>query len=283
MAGESLISAHMEETPFETFTTSFVVNPPAPSAQGVYALPGNQVEDARSSAIATVVEAEFEGGSEKPVRISSEELFDRCRVAPHLHWVRMDGEIVSETPEIGGVALDDDGNAFVIAIGDRSCAPGASLIEADLEAKPFTTLTGEFVVEPPQPTGQPEFTIEKLQTIAGSGAPFTKAQLTGAIGRRWTMKSPSGTPGTWPRRSTPSRTPTATRGRSRAGPAAGGCPLARRRHGRVRTSSPSRARTPTKPPSPGTRWAARRSRRPPTKWSSKCRANPRWRSKSCRR
>ena len=75
------------------------------------------------------------------MHISSEELFDRCRIAPHVHWVRMDGEVVEDTPEISEVGLDDDGNAFVIAIGDRSCAPGASLIEADLEANPFTTLT----------------------------------------------------------------------------------------------------------------------------------------------
>jgi hypothetical protein len=40
----------------------------------------------------------------------------------------------------------------VIVLGDSSCAPGASLIEADLEAKPFTTLTTLFTIEAPRPT-----------------------------------------------------------------------------------------------------------------------------------
>ena len=51
-----------------------------------------------------------------------------------------------------GVELDDNGNAFVIAIGDASCAPGSSLIEADLESKPFTTFTTEFTILSPRPT-----------------------------------------------------------------------------------------------------------------------------------
>jgi len=40
----------------------------------------------------------------------------------------------------------------VIAIGDASCSPGSSLIEADLEEKPFTTVTTHFMVESPKPT-----------------------------------------------------------------------------------------------------------------------------------
>ena len=40
----------------------------------------------------------------------------------------------------------------VIAIGDSSCADGPSLIEADLESKPFTTYTTEFDIEAPRPT-----------------------------------------------------------------------------------------------------------------------------------
>ena len=53
---------------------------------------------------------------------------------------------------IDGVQLDNNGNGFVIAIGDSSCAPGSSLIEADLEEKPFTTLTTNFLIESPKPT-----------------------------------------------------------------------------------------------------------------------------------
>jgi hypothetical protein len=150
-AGESLITAHEEEEPFETATTSFTVLPPLDTPPSVRALPSTQVEDAGSSGVATIIEAEFAGGSEKKAHIGSEELFDRCRVAPHLRWVRMNREMVAAS-EVTGVELDNNGNAFVIAIGDASCAPGASLIEADLESKPFTTFTTEFTILSPRPT-----------------------------------------------------------------------------------------------------------------------------------
>jgi hypothetical protein len=150
--GENLISAHMEEEPFETFTTGFTVMPPLNTKPGVFAMPSSQVEDGLSSSVATIIETEFAGGSEKKVHIASEELFDRCRVAPHLRWILMNGTEVKGAPEVKGVELDDNGNAFVIAIGDASCAEGQSLIEADLEAKPFTTFTTDFGVESPRPT-----------------------------------------------------------------------------------------------------------------------------------
>jgi hypothetical protein len=151
-AGESLVTAHLEEEPFDSFTTSFTVLPPVNTTAGVFALPATQVEDAGSSAVATIIEAEFPGGSEKLVRIASEELYRRCRRAPHLHLIRMDKSDRGEGPETREVELDNNGNAFVIAIGDASCAEGSSLIEADLESKPFTTFTTNFLIEAPRPT-----------------------------------------------------------------------------------------------------------------------------------
>jgi hypothetical protein len=189
-AGESLVSAHLEQEPFETFTTSFTVLPPVTTPPGVFALPGTQVEDAASSGVAAIIQVEFAGGSEKRVRIGSEELFARCRVAPKLRWFQIVGgtegaEVreVSGVSEVTGVTLDNDGNAFVVVIGDSSCAEGPSLIEADLESKPFTTFTTTFTTQPPQPTAEPSFTIEKLQQIAGAGSGFTTAPLTGSIGQ----------------------------------------------------------------------------------------------------
>jgi hypothetical protein len=153
MPGEGLITVHMKEEPFESITTAFTVLAPVPTKPGVYALPATQVEDAASSGVATIIEAEFAEGSEKTVRIASEELYSRCRNPPHLHWVEMDGDLSeSESPEITRVPLDNDGNAFVIALGDSSCAPGPSLIEADLENKPFTQYSAIFTIQPPQPT-----------------------------------------------------------------------------------------------------------------------------------
>jgi len=182
-AGESLVTAHMEEEPFESFTTSFSVLPPVTTTPGVFALPATQVEDSSSSAVATIIEAEFPGGSEKFIHIASEELFHRCQVAPHLRWIRMDGTTEAGVAEVNGVQLDNDGNAFVIAIGDASCAEGPSLIEADLLSKPFTTFTTGFTILPPQPTGEASFTIEKSQRIAGGAGVFETSPLTGAIGQ----------------------------------------------------------------------------------------------------
>jgi hypothetical protein len=159
--GESLVTVHEEAEPFETATTDFTVLPPAPTKPGVEALPASQVEDSFSSGVVTILQGEFAGGSEKPVRFAAEELFNRCRVPPKLRWLSMfqgiPGITGPEIVEMVGVSevngrLDNDGNAFVVVVGDASCAEGPSLIEADLLAKPFTTFTTDFTVEPPKPT-----------------------------------------------------------------------------------------------------------------------------------
>ncbi len=157
-AGESLITLDENEAPYETFTTSFTVLPPTTTTQGVYALPSSQVEDSNSSAVVTLVEAEFKGGSERYVRLASEQLYDRCRgggsiwlpgsetedgVAPTIEKF----EYSSETE----IRLDNDGNGFALAIGSDSCDEGVSLIEADLTEAPFTTETTTFNIEAPRP------------------------------------------------------------------------------------------------------------------------------------
>jgi len=150
-AGETLVTVHELEEPYESFDTGFTVLPPNPTAEGLTALPAAQIEDAESSGVATILEAEFPGTSEDKVRFGSEELAARCRTAPFIHWITEDGSETTETSEVNGLETDDDGNIFVLAIGDSSCYPGASLIEADLESKPFTTLTTGFTIVAPTP------------------------------------------------------------------------------------------------------------------------------------
>ena len=153
-AGESLVSVHQNEGEYNSYTTSFTVLPPNDTPLGVTAMPSHQVEDAESSAVATIIETEFPGSSESYVRIGSEELYRRCAVEPKLRWITESGQEYAATSEVndGAVQLDNNGNGFVIAIGDASCRPGSSLIEADLEEKPFTTVTTSFLVESPKPT-----------------------------------------------------------------------------------------------------------------------------------
>jgi len=156
-AGETLVTVHETNEPFESFSTSFSVLPPNDTEEGVFAMPSSQIEDAESSAVATIVEAEFPGKSESKVRFGSEELYARCRNYPHLHWITEDyREYTGDSlewngGEIDGLELDNNGNVFTLAIGDSSCYPGTSMIEADLETKPFTTLTTGFTIESPKP------------------------------------------------------------------------------------------------------------------------------------
>ena len=154
-AGESLISVHQNEGEYNSYTTSFTVLPPNDTPLGVTALPSHQVEDAESSAVATIIEVEFPGSAESYVRVASEELYRRCGIDPKLRWVgpRLpDPGFLGSGPEYNRLQLDNNGNGFLIAIGDSSCRPGSSLIEADLEEKPFTTVTTSFLVESPKPT-----------------------------------------------------------------------------------------------------------------------------------
>ena len=57
---------------------------------------------------------------------------------------RRPGGRAEDTEEVIGVKLDNDGNAFVVLIGNSSCAAGTSMIEASLENAPYTTYTTEF-------------------------------------------------------------------------------------------------------------------------------------------
>jgi hypothetical protein len=151
--GESLIGAHMLEKPFESFAASFGVMPEGATPEGLKVEPAVQVEDAHSSSVATILQAEMKGAGEEPVRFGASELYSRCRIAPKIRWIRMDGTKLESKPEITGIKLDDAGNAFVIVLGTSSCMEGTSMIEADLETSPFTTLIPQtFTILPPQVT-----------------------------------------------------------------------------------------------------------------------------------
>ena len=184
-AGESLIAAHMEQAPFLTVTTPFVVQPPRPSPPGVYTLPKEEVENEETSSVATIVHVEFPPVyAEQGVNINAEQLYSRCHIPPKLVWVGAGGEKLEGGSNLDGLKLDNDGNAFVVILGGGSCASGSSEIEASLESAPYTTYTTTFTILPPQPTlpVSPGFTIEKLQRLGGE-ATFTKNELTGHVGQ----------------------------------------------------------------------------------------------------
>jgi len=96
-------------------------------------------------------------------------------------WILPDGVVgATETGELSGLKLDDDGNAFVVLLGGPSCAPGTALIEASLENAPYTTYKTTFTVEAPRPTfEEANYTIEKLQKTTGE---YTKSELMAKVG-----------------------------------------------------------------------------------------------------
>jgi hypothetical protein len=147
--GESMVSVHMEDAPYETFATSFTVTAPKPTPPGVWALPSSQVEVGDWSSFATIIEVEFPPVyAEASVVISAEQLFSRCG---KITWIGPDEKLLSSGEEVT-VKLDDDGNAFVVLLGGPSCASGLSEIEASLTDAPYTTYVEDFTILPPEPT-----------------------------------------------------------------------------------------------------------------------------------
>ena len=154
MVGESLITLDENESPYETFTTSFQVLPAVNTPAGLYITPSSQVEDAESSGVITIAQAEFSRASEQPVRIGAQQLYDRCERGDKLIIISPNREPMGvyeyEPEKLDAIELDNNGNGFVLLIGSDSCAEGTSLIESDLETSPFTTQTGTFTVESPR-------------------------------------------------------------------------------------------------------------------------------------
>jgi len=151
MVGESLITVDENESPYETYTTSFQVLPAANTPQGLYVTPATQVEDQESSGVVTIAQAEFANASEKYVRIGAGQLYNRCHSGDKMEIVQENRNVVEEQSELlHAIKLDNNGNGFVLLMGTDSCAEGPSLIESDLEESPFTTETATFTVESPR-------------------------------------------------------------------------------------------------------------------------------------
>jgi hypothetical protein len=151
MVGESLISVDENEPPFNTFTSAFKVLPAVDTTPGLYLTPSEQVEDAYSSGVITIAQAEFKEASEAYVRLGYEQLADRCQNDPGARLINEHRyEYVGNEETTRAIQLDNNGNGFALLVGDSSCASGPSLIEADLEQAPFTTFASDFTTLSPR-------------------------------------------------------------------------------------------------------------------------------------
>lgn len=152
-AGTSLICSHLDAPPFTTVCANFTIRPPQNTTPGVKAIPQREVEDATTSSVQTVVYAEFPSvDAEQVVKITAQELFSRC--AGGITWVGPDEVVLGTGPSVF-TTLDNNGNAFVVALAGPSCASGTSLVEASLTIAPFTTYTTNFTILSPRPTCTP--------------------------------------------------------------------------------------------------------------------------------
>jgi hypothetical protein len=146
-AGSSDISAHLNVPPFATVTARYRILAPQDTPRGVFALPSSEVEDSVNSSVATIVYAEFNPVfSERTVRFRSNELADRC---DNLTWI-MPGR--RQTGPTATVTLDNNGNAWAIALAGPSCAAGKSQIEASLTSAPYKTYLTWFNILSPRVT-----------------------------------------------------------------------------------------------------------------------------------
>jgi len=133
----------------------------------------NPLVETGQSEIAGVVQVEtlpsFAGDL---VTISSSQLNASCEAV--IYGTGATGAPVTNPDNIT-VVLDDDGNASVVVYG-TNCAPGTSVIEADLDVAPYLTALTTLVASPPTVTtpgvtGYPNDEVETGDTTTGIHGP----------------------------------------------------------------------------------------------------------------
>ena len=149
-AGPSIVSAHLDVPPFATVSTNYRILAPRDTPPGVKARPSSEVEDSVTSSVATIVYAEFPSVySEQGITIRSNELNNRC--AGGVTWVGPDEHVLGRGPTTT-TTLDNNGNAFVVALAGPSCAAGTSSIEASLNVAPYKSYLNTFDILSPRVT-----------------------------------------------------------------------------------------------------------------------------------
>jgi hypothetical protein len=115
----------------------------APAPITVQIDPNPLVETGQSYVIAVIQVETSPSFAGDPITISSSQLAASCfGGVEYSNW-----QVEPPVPTIQ-VFLDDDGNATVGVVG-TDCAPGTSVIEADLDVAPYYTALGTLVANPP--------------------------------------------------------------------------------------------------------------------------------------
>ena len=150
-ASLDLIEADLTVAPYTTAITQVQIAPPSDTRPGVFALPAQQVEDDITSSVATIFYVEFPSVySEHKVEISDAELYDRCD-GHRITWILPNSTTFTYGKSVT-VTLDDNGNAFVVALAGPSCAAINTFVQAELVGPPYVTLSTQFTVLSPRVT-----------------------------------------------------------------------------------------------------------------------------------
>src|SRR5579872_6333572 len=197
--GGALVTVDLVAGTHPTTATEVVILPPGFTPEGVYLYPNyggatgaGAIENATDSSLLGLAVIEANPAlAEERLSITDRQLYEKCKIGGKLKWFGFkEGstgiEEVGAGVEASGIALDNDGNAFVVFEAGESCKSGNSLFEVSLEEAPYTTFPPvNFKVLPPQPTFEapkPSFTIEKLQEIKGSGTGFSTKVPSAKVG-----------------------------------------------------------------------------------------------------
>jgi hypothetical protein len=149
-ATRDLITADLTVAPYTTVKTHVTIEAPVTTPISLHVYPGQEVEDATTSSVAAIFYAEFPSVyAENAVEFSDPQLYDRCTGG--ITWVGPD-EVVLGTGKSVTTTLDDNGNAWVVALAGPSCASGDTLAQVDLVGPTYKTLTTHFQVLSPRVT-----------------------------------------------------------------------------------------------------------------------------------
>jgi hypothetical protein len=145
-----LVTADLTVAPYTTVRTHVKILAPVTTATSLHVYPYAEVEDSTTSSVAAIFYAEYPSVyAEGQVEFSDAQLYDRC--SGGITWVGPD-EVVLGTGKSVTTTLDDNGNAFVVALAGPSCASGKTLAQVDLVNPTYRTLTTNFSVLSPRVT-----------------------------------------------------------------------------------------------------------------------------------
>jgi hypothetical protein len=150
-ATKAWVQATLTTAPYSVALARVEIKPPSDTKPGLSIYPSSQVEDSTTSSVATIFYAEYHSAfAERTVEFSDAQLYDHC--GGNLTWWGPDETVLGTDVKSVTTTLDDNGNAFVVALAGPSCASGPTIGTVDLVGPPYTSHAGIFWVLSPRVT-----------------------------------------------------------------------------------------------------------------------------------